>query len=370
MRVLQVVSLLSPDGAFGGPARVALNQSAELVRQGHEVTLAAGARGYPVMPTDWGGVPLRLFPTRKMLPLTGFSGMAAPGLVRWVRGHLDEFDVLHIHLGRDLMVMPVAALAHRVRAPYVVQTHGMVIPSRHPLAGPLDALWTRRLLTGAAAVFCLKDLECQQIREVARGDVRLVRLPNGVPEYPAAATEVGARTDVPEVLFLARLHARKRAVLFVEMARRLLADGVHARFTLVGPDEGEGAAVLAAISDESRIRWEGPVDPQHARRRMALATVYVLPAEREPYPMAVLEAMSVGLPVVVSPDCGLAPVVRDSRCGQVAEGAVEDLARAVRTVLAEECAYSRRARETARRDFSMCAVASQLFTVYRQAVDR
>ena len=100
-------------------------------------------------------------------------------------------------------VMPVAALAHRVRAPYVVQTHGMVIPSRHPLAGPLDALWTRRLLTGAAAVFCLKDLECQQIREVARGDVRLVRLPNGVPEYPAAATEVGARTDVPELLSLA-----------------------------------------------------------------------------------------------------------------------------------------------------------------------
>ena len=30
MRILQVVTLLSPDGAFGGPARVALNQSAEL----------------------------------------------------------------------------------------------------------------------------------------------------------------------------------------------------------------------------------------------------------------------------------------------------------------------------------------------------
>ena len=101
---------------------------------------------------------------------------------------------------------------------------------------------------------------------------------------------------------------------------------------------------------------------------MALATVYVLPAEREPYPMAVLEAMSVGL-VVVSPTAVWRRWLGDSCCGRVAEGAVEDLARAVRTVLAEECAYSRRARKP-HAATSMCAVASQLFTVYRQAVDR
>jgi glycosyltransferase involved in cell wall biosynthesis len=191
-----------------------------------------------------------------------------------------------------------------------------------------------------------------------------------VPEYPAAATTVGAHTDVPEVLFLARLHARKRPGLFVEMARRLLADGVHARFTLVGPDAGEGAAVLAAIGDEPRISWEGPVDPQEAPLRMARASAYVLPAEREPYPMSVLEAMSVGLPVVVCRDCGLAPVVSGSRSGQVAEGTVEDLAAAVRSVLADPYAYGRRARETARRDFAMSAVADRLLTVYRHAVTR
>ena len=86
--------------------------------------------------------------------------------------------------------------------------------------------------------------------------------------------------------------------------------------------------------------------------------------------MSVLEAMSVGLPVVVCPDCGLAPVVADSGSGQVAEGTVEDLAAAVRAVLADVGAYGRRARETARRDFAMSAVASRLLTVYRQAATR
>lgn len=367
MRILQVVSLLSPDGAFGGPARVALNQSAELVRQGHDVTLAAGTRGYRVVPTEFHGVPLRLFPVRTVLPFLGFSGMTAPGLTRWARGHLDDFDVVHIHLGRDLMVLPVAALARRHRRPYVAQTHGMVIPSRHPLAGPLDALWTRRILAGAAAVFYLTDLERKQIRQVARGEVNLVNLPNGVPDYPS----VHAQPDgAPEVLFLGRLHARKRPVLFVQMARRLLAEGVRARFTLVGPDEGEGSAVLAAIGDESRIRWEGSVDPEEAAQRMAQAAAYVLPAEREPYPMAVLEAMSVGVPVVVCPDCGLAPAIRDTGSGKVADGTVEDLTAALKSILSESGAYGQRARETAHRDFGMSAVADRLLGIYRVAATR
>lgn len=366
MRILQVVSLLSPDGAFGGPARVALNQSIELTRLGHEVILAAGTRGYSVAPVEDNGVPLRLFPTRTVVPFSGFSGMTAPGLLRWTSHHIGDFDVVHIHLGRDLMVMPVAALARRRGAPYVLQTHGMVAPSRHPLAGPLDAVWTRRLLKDAATVLCLTDLECRQIRAVARGEVNVVRLANGVPEY----REPPPRADPPEVLFVGRLHARKRPVLFVQMARRLLAEGLQARFTLIGPDEGEGAAVLAAIGDEPGIRWEGPVSPARVPLRIAQGSAYVLPSEREPYPMTVLEAMSVGVPVVVCPDCGLAPAIGKSGSGRVADGTVDDLAAAVRAALADVDGYAMRARATARRDFAMSAVAERLLGIYREAATR
>lgn len=363
MRILQVVSLLSPDGAFGGPARVALNQSAELIRQGHHVTLAAGTRGYPVPPTELGGVPVMLFPARTVLPFLGFPGMAAPGLVRWFARHGRDFDVVHIHLGRDLMVMPVAALARRRRIPYVAQTHGMVIPSRHPLAGPLDALWTRPILRGAAAVFYLTDTERDQLREVAGATVRLAELPNGVPELSPVILHPGP----PEVLFLARLDARKRPLLFVEMAHRLLAEGVQARFAVVGPDEGQGTAVRAAIGDEPRIRWEGPIAPDEVPCRLARASVYVLPSGREPYPMTVLEAMSVGVPVVVCDDCGLAAVVAGTGSGLVAQGNPAALAQSVTTLLADLSGYGRRAREVATNRFSMTAVGDRLVDVYRRA---
>jgi glycosyltransferase involved in cell wall biosynthesis len=363
MRILQVVALLSPDGAFGGPARVAFNQSTELIRRGHDVTLAAGTRGYPVPTREVNGVPVQLFGARTLLPGIGFPGMGAPGLASWFRGSAAGFDAVHIHFGRDLVVLPVAISARRQLIPYVLQTHGMVVPSHHPLAGPLDTVWTRKVLRDAKAVLYLTELECAQLGEVARTQLHLVQVGNGVPDYPAATH----RPEPPEVLFVARMHARKRPLMFVEMAKALLDEGLDARFTLVGPDEGEGTALRAAIESDPRISWEGALTPAAIPRRMAEASVYVLPSEREPYPMSVLEAMSVGLPVVVSADCGLGPLVERARCGVVTDGQTLAFVAAVRSILNDQLlarAMGERARETARSNFGMHAIGERLIDIY------
>jgi glycosyltransferase involved in cell wall biosynthesis len=368
MRILQVVTLLSPEGAYGGPARVALNQSAELIEQGHDVTVAAATRGYPVPPTELNGVPVRLFDARTLVPGTGFAGVGAPALTRWFRSRRADFDIVHVHFGRDLVTVPLAVAARAHHMPYVLQTHGMVVPSRHPLATPVDALWTRRLLRDAGAVFFLTTQERAQLEAVASAPIRLVRLGNGVPEYPAVVPRQGQ----PEVLFAARMHPRKRPLAFVEMAKTLLDAGVDARFTLLGPDEGEGPALRAALHGDSRISWEGALVPDDVPLRMATASVYVLPAVREPYPMSVLEAMSVGLPVVITTDCGLAPLVRRTRSGIVSDPDVAALAAATESILADRSlarAMGQRGRDTVRTELGMRGVGLRLVDTYTELVD-
>jgi glycosyltransferase involved in cell wall biosynthesis len=368
MRILQVVTLLSPDGAYGGPARVALNQGAELISRGHDVTVAAATRGYTQPPTALSGVPLRLFKARTLLPTTSFAGMGAPALTRWFHTESAGFDIVHIHFGRDLVVLPVAIAAHRRRVPYVLQTHGMVIPSRHPLAPPLDAVWTRRVLRDAGAVFYLTERERGQLAEVGRAPLPLVPLGNGVPIYPPAVFNA----EPPEVLFAARMHPRKRPLVFVDMAKSVLAKGVDARFSLIGPDEGEGDALRTALARESRISWAGALDPDEVPRRMAGATVYVLPSVREPYPMSVLEAMSVGLPVVISDDCGLASFVARTASGIVAEPTVPALTAAVTTLLADPAAAAAmggRGRAAVQAEHGMKPIGDRLINVYSQLAD-
>ncbi|MFE3189507.1 glycosyltransferase [Nocardia sp. NPDC059240] len=365
MRILHLVTLVSPEGAYGGPVRVAFNQAAELRGRGDEVTVAGAARGYDRPPTAIGEVPVRLFPARTLLPATGFAGLAAPGLWRWVRRHGRDFDIVHIHLGRDLVTLPAALAVRRAGTPYVVQPHGMITPSAHPLAAPLDAGWTRKVLRDARAVCFLTPAERDDLGAVAGPRLPLVHLDNGVPGYPPAAG-----TGVPEVLFAARLHARKQPLAFIEMAKALLANGTDATFTLAGPDEGEGPAVRAALGSDPRLRWVGPLDPDRMPERMAAATVFVLPSVREPYPMAVLEAMSVGLPVVISPDCGLAPLVERTHSGIVTTPAPAQLAAAVGSLLTDRGrarAMGERGRQAVATELGMARIGDALREIYAAA---
>jgi glycosyltransferase involved in cell wall biosynthesis len=367
MRILQVVTLFSPDGLYGGPARVALNQSAELVSRGHDVTIVGAGRGYRNLPTELNGIPAKLFAAKSILPRSGFAWTCAPGLMTWLHNNWAGFDTTHIHFARDLVVLPVAATARRRGIPYVLQTHGMVVPSSHPLAAPLDRMWTRNILRDARAVFFLDHRERRQLTAVAGPDLRLIELGNGVPDHPVATTATTGTAEQPEVLFAARMQARKRPAVFVEMAKELLRTGVDARFTLVGPDEGEGPALRAALDGHPRIVWEGALSPDAIPSRVAASSVYVLPSVQEPFPMSVLEAMSVGVPVVVSHDCGLAPIIEQSQSGIVTDPCVPALVAAVGSLLVDPArarSMGERGRQTVHTHFGMRRVGDRLVRTY------
>ena len=335
MRILHVVTLVSPDSAYGGPVRVAENQCTALLSRGHDVQLAAGVRGYDSVPDAVGAVPAQLFPVRTTIPRVGFAGLRAAGLVRWARRHAGEFDVAHVHLARDFVTLPAALALLRAGTPVVVQPHGMIDASDRLLAKPLDHFLTKPVLRAASSVFHLTPRESDDLAGVAGESIALRELHNGVPE-PSQSDDV-TRIGTDEVLFMARLHPRKRPTTFVRMAAALTDAGIDARFTLVGPDEGEGAAVgnlIDQLSLQERVTYEGPLPPAQSISRMKRAKVYVLPSVDEPYPMSVLEAMSVGLPVVVTDTCGLAPLIAESECGiVVGSDDIESLTAAVRTIL-------------------------------------
>ena len=368
MRILSVVTLVSPDGEYGGPVRVALNQARALREAGHDARVVGGARGFlGALPTQIDSVPVHLFPVRTVIPGIGFAGLASPTLQRWLRREGASADVLHIHAARDFVTLPAADWARRHHVPYVLQTHGMIDMSINPLARPLDAVITRRVLTGAKAIFYLTNRERNDLTLVAGLGLSLTELGNGVP--PSEFEQAG-RERRPEVLYLARLASRKRPLAFVEAAATLTATHPNVGFTLVGPDEGQGTAVSEAITTigSDAITWEGPHPPEDTAERMSLASIYVLPSIDEPYPMTVLEAMSVGLPVIVTDTCGLAPAIREIGCGVVVDDTIHALAAAIETLL-DDPVLAKKLGETgrlaSRERFGMAAVAQSLETVYR-----
>ncbi|MEW2136130.1 glycosyltransferase [Streptomyces sp. NPDC005409] len=368
MRVLHAVTLHSPSHAFGGPVRVALNLSKGLRARGHEARLLALGEGFEQWPAEVEGVPAKLFPARRLLPL-GFSGMTSPALLASAGRLVRDADVVHVHLARDLVTLPVALAALRARKPLVLQTHGMVDPSEKLLAKVLDALAVRRLLRGADAVLYLTPHEREGLDAVVGAPLaRTVRLVNGTP----AQEERPPLSGPPRILYSARLQARKRPVDFVDAAPAVLAAHPDAHFVVAGPDEGEAAAVRArvtALGLSSRFTVPGALSGAEVLSELRRAHVYVLPSVDEPFPMSVLEALAVGVPSVVTHSNGLARDVSAAGAGHAVEPGPTGVAAAVLALLdpAANAAASRAARELAAGSFSMDAVLDTLLPVYGAA---
>ncbi|MFE1558473.1 glycosyltransferase [Streptomyces sp. NPDC058734] len=371
MKVLHAVTLHSPSHAFGGPVRVALNLAKGLRARGHEARLLALGEGFDPWPASVEGVPAKLFPARRLLPL-GFSGMTSPALLASASRLVREADVVHVHLARDLVTLPVALAALRARKPLVLQTHGMVDPSERLLAKLLDAVAVRRLLRGADAVLYLTPHEREGLDAVAGSPLaRAARLVNGTPAQEARPVLSGP----PRILYSARLQARKRPVDFVDAAPAVLAAHPDAEFVVAGPDEGELAAVRARITAlglTDRFTVPGALSAAEVLAELRRAHVYVLPSVDEPFPMSVLEALAVGVPPVVTHSNGLARNIAAAGAGLAVDPGPEGVAKAVLDLLAPaaNAEASAAARELAARSFSMDAVLDTLLGVYEGALER
>lgn len=377
MKIIHVVALASPDGAYGGPLRVAMNQVKALRESGHDAILIAGQAGYgPDVPEAIDDAPARLFPAEHLLGRRGFGSLTSPRLLRWLRDAAPRVDILHVHLARDFLTARAALVARSAGVPYVVQTHGMIRPPRNTAQRLFDAAVTRRALAGAQRIYALNVVEVAQLEAVGANPGGIAVLPNGVglPPPPVPASGPGRG---PEGLFLGRLHRRKRPLAFAEAAIAIAERHSAARFAIVGPDEGERAGVEAAVRSaprevRERVTVEGPLGPEQTLARIARSDFFVLPSIDEPFGMAAVEAMSVGKPVVVTTSCGLADDVRAHSAGLVVGSGREELRDAMERLVSDG-ALRRRLGANGRRlvedRFTMDRVVRRLLDDYAESIE-
>jgi glycosyltransferase involved in cell wall biosynthesis len=228
----------------------------------------------------------------------------------------------------------------------------------------LDALATRRILRKAAAILYLTPTEKGDIGAVAGNqELKMIFLPNGVPTRTDTTPN-----DPAYISFISRFQVRKHPENFVSMAKILLDTEESFEFRMAGSDEGQLSAVKEQIDADSlsnSVQYLGPLDHAGVLNLLNQTWVLVLPSVDEPFPMIVLEAMSSGVPVVVTNSCGLAPYITDGSAGIVSIGDPVDLASCVTKILQDYGTYQDNASKLASESFSMTKTTQTLVQIYR-----
>jgi glycosyltransferase involved in cell wall biosynthesis len=230
----------------------------------------------------------------------------APALISTLlRRHRD--CIVHLHVAQALTPEIVWATSRLRRRAYVAHFHLDVDPSGR--AGRWLPLYKRVLLGRALrAASCVIVPSASQVDFVVERyrvpRERVIFVPNGVRRL-GAGPAAGARPWAPplRVLFVGRLAPQKNIPLLIEALGRM-AQPAELVVAGDGPELSELLGLVARLGLRN-VRLVGRQEPAGLSTWYRWADVFVLSSHKESMPLAVLEAMSFGLPVVATDVPGL-----------------------------------------------------------------
>ncbi len=145
----------------------------------------------------------------------------------------------------------------------------------------------------------------------------VARLPNFIPRASRGVSGTGERSRSVELvaLFVGALIEAKGVRTLLHAARGVLG----LRIQLVGPPDPSFLASLATEREAlgERLAVCGACSAEEVDRALARADLFVLPSRREGFPIALLEAMATGLPVIATPVGAVSEIVRDGVDGRI-----------------------------------------------------
>jgi glycosyltransferase involved in cell wall biosynthesis len=324
MKVVQIGGLAGPGGIAGGVWAVAETQAQLLESLGHEVRLLGGWLGKPEADTPV----VRLLRLRRPFPGAKLRGLWSPYLARFLKETVLDADIVHVHLSRDFLTTFSLLWLRRRGIPVVVQTHGMVAPGGGLAVRLFDIVFKRLFLTSPVKWLALTRSEHENLKRFGVDESRISSIPNTVRplvhHWQAPAK--------PLFVFVSRLHARKQPDVFVMAAIKYLKTGRSGAFKIAGPDQGQLApleSMISASGYDGEIQVQGALSPDASFALMAGATALVLPSRGEIAPMVVLEAASMGTPIILTADSGLSADFRANDAALVVEPDIDSVAEAM-----------------------------------------
>lgn len=253
-------------------------------------------------------------------------------------------DIVHVQLVADPGLPAVRAAALCLagsagRAKLIAHVHSAVGNAGRPefaSYGRLDRI-ALRSLRRADLVCTVSDPGTATMREFA-GRTPVQTVDNAMPVF--AFTPTRADRVPASVLFVGVICRRKGTVELARAGRLLQESGITDwRLIVVGGQgptpEPEYAEIVAEFEasglSDSLV---GPEYGEQIKARLAEADIFVLPSFLEGQPIAIIEAMAAGVPVVGTAIGAVPDLIRDGIEGRVVEpGDVEALADALQDLI-------------------------------------
>lgn len=328
MRVLHISPYFAPAFVYGGPPRSILGLCKALRKIGVDAsvftTTANGTSDLAPSAAQWDiyeSVPVHYF--SRTFPKRFFRASTLAATLPRV---IDDYDLLHVHGVWNYTNWNASLQARNLGKPYIISTRGMLD------AGSMThKSWRKRVaytllerdnLNAASFLHASSQAEAEAIARYAL-ETKVFVLANGieVPDeslLPPLSFRKRFNLEGGEslIVFLGRIHPTKRLDLVSAAFAQVLKTIPTARLVIAGPNENNFRQHLAPYfnSIERSVHWLGEVGQEEKWSLLREADALVMCSDSESFGLSVIEALSAGVPVVVTRTCPWAELETEG-CG-------------------------------------------------------
>ncbi|NEQ81886.1 MAG: glycosyltransferase [Moorea sp. SIO2I5] len=388
MKILHVIPSIGP--VRGGPSYAALGMVKALRQSGIDTEIAStNDNGCDLLDvplsqrTEYQGVPVWFLP-RFSPPLKEFIFSAA--LTRWLWQHIRDYDVIHTHYLFSYPSTCAGLIARRKGIPYIVRTIGQLTPWALAQSRLKKQLYTslieRHNLNRAAAIHCTSAGEAEDVRNFGI-QTPTITLPLGVKQLanlPEAKQKLRHIYNIPAqtpiILFLSRLHYKKRPDLLIQALNKLATQNLDFHLIFAGSGESDYENQLknlvASSGLTSRTTFTGFITGTDKEIVLQGSDIFVLPTFSENFGIAIVEAMAAGLPVIITPGVQIAPEIAQAKAGLVVEGEVDAISNAIAQLLASpdfRNQLGENGKQLVSSRYSWSAISQNLASVYANIIE-
>ncbi len=293
-------------------------------------------------------------------------------------------DVIHSQVPGNLGVLALI-LSWWYRVPHVHTYHTLFIEYTHYM--PLLQSFSRRAVVWISRHFCGR---CQyivspslMIRDEIRSygvDAPIAVIPTGIDFDPARevipADEIKRRhrmpTDKKLMLYVGRVGREKSIDFLVKVTKKILETRDDVRLVVVGdgPDRPGLVALATKLGVLDAITFTGYVPREEVFSIYAAADVFTFASRTETQGLVLLEAMSVGTPVVAVDAMGVHDLLADGIGGVLSGPSVTEFAAHVTSLLDDRARYETLKRDALRKaeTWSVSRMAEKLTACFNESI--
>lgn len=370
--VLDVWAHVAP--RFGGVGPAAAQLAAEVTKSVEWTSKQAAICG-PDEDTLADGIPQCV----ERIPLALPRPLSDRQLRRTLYSAIVESSICHVHGLWLPHTLAARAVAWKLKKPVVSSVHGMLerweLKNKGLKKSVYSCLLERSSLAHSA---CLRALSNQEAEDYRRYGLKnpIAVVPNGItPQRRTDPDRLFAR--FPElkhrsiVLFLGRIHYKKGILNLIQAWKTVAAQDAMAHLLIAGADY---ESTLARVCDlvrqydlGSSVTFAGTLSGTDKAAALSASRLFCLPSYSEGLSIALLEALSIGLPVVCSPACNM-DQVEQYHAGEVVPNDPGSLSAALlkllRTSETEWRTASENAAKLASEQFDWATSGEQMRDVY------